>query len=253
MKTIELYYKGTIDTFIALSKGKFLNYFIPSVIVGILLGYYFYEIQAARETAKDADSLPILGGVISWVISNFVDLIDFIVESVFEFVVLVCFSPFNALLGEKYDNSLTGNKFDGGFIRLINDILRAIFIVVIALFFQLLISGSWYVLTKIINPLEAFSPIVNFVVPAFFFGFSLFDLSLERYGVSTFGSWTYSVKRMLAMLIAGSLFILLLKIPYLGIILAPGILTMITTYVYVHRENKLGQDQIIEGEESEAF
>ncbi len=248
MKTIELYYKGTIDTFIALSKGKFLNYFIPSVVLGLLLGYYFYQMLDVKEAAKDADSLPILGGVFSWIIGQFVDLIDFIVESVFEFVVLVCFSPINALLSEKYDNSLTGNKFDGGFIRLINDILRAIFIVIIALFFQLLITGSWYLLTWIVAPLDVFTPVVNFIVPAYFFGFSLFDLSLERYGVSTFRSWGYSFKRFLAMVVAGSLFILLLKIPYLGIILAPGILTMITTYVYVHREGKIVQEKIVETE-----
>ena len=248
MKTIELYYKGTIDTFIALSKGKFLNYFIPSVILGLLLGYYFYQMLDVKEAAKDADSLPILGGVFSWIISQFVGLIDFLVESVFEFVVLVCFSPINALLSEKYDNSLTGNKFDGGFIRLINDILRAIFIVIIALFFQLLITGSWYLLTWIVAPLDILTPVVNFIVPAYFFGFSLFDLSLERYGVSTFRSWGYSFKRFLAMVVAGSLFILLLKIPYLGIILAPGILTMITTYVYIHREGKIVQEKIVETE-----
>src|SRR6218665_1768276 len=207
MKIVELYYKGTIDTFQNLAKGKFLGYFIPAVIVGLLLGYYYYQTEALRNGVDDANSLPLIGSATSWIMGQFMALLDGIVDYLFEFIVLVCFSPFNSMLAEKYDNQITGNKFDGGFIRIINDVLRAIFIIVVALFLELLFMGVWYVLTKIFPVPMLATEAVNFIIGAFFFGFSLFDIALERYGVGTFASWGYGFKRFLAMIIAGSLFI----------------------------------------------
>ncbi len=246
MKTIELYAKGIVHTFETLSKGKFLGYFVPALIMGLLLGYYYFQMQEVKETANSAGSIPLLGGAISWMLGQFAGLVDSIVEFLFEFIVLVCFSPFNSLLSEKYDNYITGNQFDGGFIRVINDILRAIFIIIVAIFLQMGFMFGWWILTSIVPQLESLTPYVNFITGAFFFGASLFDLTLERYGVGTFASWGYGFRRFLAMIIAGTLFSLLLKIPYAGIILAPGLLTMVTTYVYVHRENKVGEPHIEE-------
>jgi len=246
MKTIELYGKGIVHTFETLAKGKFLGYFVPALVMGLLLGYYYFQMQEIKETANGANSIPLLGGAISWVFGQFTGLVDSIVEFLFEFIVLVCFSPFNSMLSEKYDNYITGNKFDGGFIRVINDVLRAIFIIIVAIFLQMVFMFGWWILTSIVPQLESLTPYVNFITGAFFFGASLFDLTLERYGIGTFATWGYGFRRFLAMFIAGSLFSLLLKIPYAGIILAPGLLTMVTTYVYVYRENKVGEPHIDE-------
>lgn len=251
MKTIELYGKGIVHTFQTLSKGKFLGYFLPALIMGLLLGYYYFKMQAYKEAATSTSSIPFIGGAISWTLGAFTGLIDGAVEFLFEFIVLVCFSPFNSMLSEKYDNYITGNQFDGGFIRVINDILRAIFIIIVAIFLQLAFMFGWWILVKIIPGLEPLTATVNFLTGAFFFGASLFDLTLERYGIGTFASWGYGFRRFLAMIIGGTLFSLMLKIPYAGIILAPGLLTMVTTYVYVYRENKVGEPHIVEEETEE--
>jgi CysZ protein len=239
MKSITLYGKAVAHTFETLFKGKFLLFFIPGAIAGILLAMYYAQTQSIRDVASSTEDIPIIGGIVYWFASSIGSFIDWIVEMIFQFVVLVCFSPFNCILAEKYDNYITGNKFDGGFLRILNDILRAIFIVLISLSLELLLSALWWIFTLAIPPLDAFSPLVNFIIPAFFIGFSLFDYALERYGVGTFGTLSYGFKRMLMMLVGGGLFILMLKIPYIGIILAPVIATMVTTYVYVHRESKL--------------
>lgn len=239
MKSITLYAKGVSHTFETLFKGKFLLFFIPGAIAGILLAMYFAQTQGIREMASSTEDIPWIGGIIYWFASSIGNFIDWIVEMLFQFVVLVCFSPFNCILAEKYDNYITGNKFDGGFLRIVNDMLRAIFIVIIALTLEMFISGLWWIFTVIFPPLEVLSPAVTFIIPAFFIGFSLFDYALERYGIGTFGTVGYGFKRMLLMIIGGSIFILILKIPYIGIILAPVLATMITTHVYVHRENKL--------------
>jgi CysZ protein len=239
MKGITLYAKGISHTFETLFKGKFLLFFIPGVVAGILLAMYFAQTQGIRDLASSTEDIPLIGGVIYWFVGSIGAFIDWIVEMIFQFVVLVCFSPFNCILAEKYDNYITGNKFDGGFLRIVNDMLRAIFIVFISLSLELLVSGLWWVLSFIFPPLDVLSPVVSFIIPAFFIGFSLYDYALERYGIGTFGTIGYGFKRMFLMVLGGGIFILILKIPYIGIILAPVLATMITTYVYVHRENKV--------------
>lgn len=246
IKTLELYYKGIIHTFETLAKGKLIYYFIPSIIMGVFFAYYYFQMAGARSGADSLSEIPLLGGVLSWTIGLFLDGIDAIVGFVFQFIVLVCFSPFNALLAEKYDNQITGNKFDGGFLRIINDVLRAMFIVFISILLDLVFMLGWWILTKIVPPLDAFTDIAYFIANAFFFGFSLFDYALERYNIGTFGTFGYGFKRFFTVTIGGTLFALLMMIPYIGIILAPGLVTMIVTYVYVHKENKVGLSRPID-------
>ncbi len=239
MKTLQIYGNGLIHTFDTLFKGKFLIFFLPGAIAGMLLLFYYAGTQELRDSVSSTESIPYVGGVLHWFASGIGSLIDFFVEQIYQFVILVCFSPFNCILAEKYDSYITGNKFDGGLLRIINDMLRAVFIVFVLLIMEWLCLGGWWLFTFMFPFGDTIRSIGLFLIPAFFIGFALFDYALERYNIGIFGTIGYGFKRMLTMVVGGSLFILILKIPYVGIILAPVIATMITTYVYVHRENKL--------------
>jgi len=249
MKTIQLYISGAAHAFETLMKGKFLFYFIPGLVVSIFLWVYYYQMSEYEQMTKETQEWFLIGGAVSWVLDFLGSMLTFLVEQLYMFIVLVCFSPFNCILSEKYDNYITGNKFDGGFVRMLNDLLRAIFIVIISLLLELLVVfGYWLVSLFIPDSIaEYLDPAMGFIIPSFFIGFAFYDYSLERYGEGTFSTVGYAFKRMLAMLIAGSLFTLLFNIPYVGIILAPVILTMLSTYVYVHRENKL-ETQVVEND-----
>lgn len=249
MKTIQLYISGAAHTFETLSKGKFLFYFVPGLVVSIFLWVYYYEMSGYREAAKDTQDWFLIGGAVSWILEFLGSMLTFLIEQLYMFIVLVCFSPFNCMLSEKYDNYITGNKFDGGFIRILNDLLRAIFIVILAVIMEYVFIFVYWIVSGLIPDAlgQYIDPVMYFLIPSFFIGFAFFDYSLERYGEGTFSSWGYAFKRMLAMLVAGSLFTLLFKIPYVGIILAPVFLTMLSTYVFVHREDKL-KTQIVENE-----
>lgn len=248
IKSVELYFKGVIHTFETLFKGKFLIFFIPGLIAGALWGIYYWQTKAYRVAITESAEIPYIGGAVSWVFGSLGELVDFLVDQVFKFIILVCFSPFNTVLAEKYDNYITGNKFEGGFLKMLNDILRALFIVTMSFILELALLIVWWVLSFILPFDDVLSPIINFIIPAYFFGFSLYDYALERYGVGTLGSWGYSFKRMFTMILGGSLFVGILEIPYIGIILAPVIATMVTTYVYVHREGKLPTEEPVAAE-----
>ena len=237
VKTLEYYANGIIHTFETLFKGKFLIFFLPGLIAGMFLFSYYTGTGGFRDLTSSLEDIPVIGTVLYWIVGGIGSIIDFIVDQVYQFVVLVCFSPFNCVLAEKYDSYLTGNKFEGGFLRIVNDVLRAIFIVILLLIMEWFFLGFWWLLSWIIP--EPFESIGFFIIPAFFIGFAFFDYALERYNIGVFGTIGYGFSRMLTMLLGGTLFVLILKIPYVGIILAPVITTMITTYVYVHRENKV--------------
>lgn len=239
MKTLKYYGNGIVHTFETLFKGKFLIFFLPGLLAGLALFSYYAGTQSIRDVASSTEDIPYIGGVIYWIVGGIGSIIDFIVDQIFQFVVLVCFSPFNCILAEKYDTYITGNKFDGGLLRIINDVLRAIFIVFMLFIMEWFCLGLWWLLMFMFPFGDTIEDIGFFIIPAFFLGFALFDYALERYNIGVFGTIGYGFTRMLTMIVAGSLFILILKIPYVGIILAPVITTMVTTYVYVHRENKV--------------
>jgi CysZ protein len=156
---------------------------------------------------------------------------------VFQFFVLTLLSPFNTVLSEKFDTELTGRKFEGGFIRILNDFLRMILVVILALILEFFLMGVWWILDWIL-PFGFLSPLVYFLIGSFFFGFAFYDFSLERHGVGTLGSLGFAFKKPLHMIATGALFQLVFMIPVAGIILAPVLLTMISTAVYVKMHEK---------------
>jgi CysZ protein len=110
-----------------------------------------------------------------------------ITDEFYKFFILTLLSPINCLLSEKVDNEVTGAKFDGGFVRVMKDIGRAIFLLFFTLMLNFLAMFIWYVLAWIFN-FHVIDSIVYFVIGAFFVGFSFYDFSLERYGVGFFGA-----------------------------------------------------------------
>jgi CysZ protein len=233
MKAIQHHLYALKVTFETLSKGKFLLFFLPGIIVGLiyLLAYdYTTGINTAAESTKD---VWLFGGFLSGVLSWAAGFLQAILLFVFQFFVLTLLSPFNTVLSEKFDTELTGRQFEGGFVRILNDFLRMILVVILSLVLEL-----FFMLIAWILPFGVLDPLVYFLIGSFFFGFAFYDFSLERHGVGTFGSLGFSFKKLWHMVITGALFQLIFMIPVAGIILAPVLMTMISTAVYVKMHQK---------------
>jgi CysZ protein len=220
MKSIQHHLYGIKATFEALSKGKFLLFFVPTVVAALLYYMVFYSVDDYRSDGG------FFGTIWNWII----DFAEWIMLVIFQFVVLTLLSPFNAALSEKFDEELTGKKFDSGIIKFLNDFLRMILVVVIALTLELFFSAILWVI-GIFLP-ESIEIVLSFILTSFFFGFAFFDFSLERHGVSTIASLGFAFSRFSYMVFTGAIFSLLFMIPIAGIILAPILATMISTAVY---------------------
>lgn len=216
----------------ALLKGKFLWFFIPGLIVGLIYFYFQWQVQRVHDSITNVtDAVPIVGSAITWVADGVFGIFDLITSEFYKFVVLIVLSPVNCILSEKVDSYLTGKEYKFDFVRLLNDFLRMILIVISALLMEYIFLGIWWLFSLIIP--DFIGETVFFLIASFFVGFSFYDYSMERYGLSFFKSWGMGFSKMSYMLITGGIFTLLIKIPALGIIVAPVLTAMLSTAVYI--------------------
>jgi uncharacterized protein involved in cysteine biosynthesis len=85
------------------------------------------------------------------------------------------------------------------------------------------------------------------ILLAFFTGFNSYDYSLERYDVSVGKSWKYAFSHPLHMIFTGLIFTAFLMIPFVGVVIAPVLLTMVGTICYLRMEKKV---QVMSDEQS---
>lgn len=219
-----------------LLKGKFLWFFVPGLIVGLIYLYYKWQAEKALAIAHVADDVPLVGSAIGWLADGIFSIFDLIVSEFYKFVILVILSPVNCILSEKFDSYLTGNEYKFDFIRLFNDFLRMILIVISALFLEYVFLGIWWLFSWVMP--DFIGEAIFFLIASFFVGFSFYDYSMERYGLNFFKSWGMGFSRMSYMLITGGIFTLMIKIPFVGIIVAPVLTAMLSTAVYILMNKK---------------
>lgn len=216
----------------ALLKGKFLWFFVPGLIVGLIYFYFQWQAQRVQESVTSVtDAVPLVGSAISWMADGVFSIFNLITSEFYKFVILVILSPVNCILSEKFDSYLTGTEYKFDFVRLFNDFLRMILIVISALFMEYVFLGIWWLFSLVIP--DFIGETVFFLIASFFVGFSFYDYSMERYGLNFFKSWGLGFSKMSYMLITGGIFTLMIKIPAVGIIIAPVLIAMLSTATYI--------------------
>ena len=130
------HWTGIEQVFRTLFKGKFLLYFIPGLIVGLIYLYFQFQARRIMAVAHIGDDIPVVGTAISWLADGVFSIFDLIISEFYKFVILVVLSPVNCILSEKFDSYLTGKEYKFDFIRLVNDFLRMILIVISALLLE---------------------------------------------------------------------------------------------------------------------
>jgi len=239
MKAIQHHIYAIKTSFDALSKGKYLTFFIPGLLIGLFYYWVFSSTEELKESATSLDGVPIVGEYLVSGVQGFIGFWQAFFLIIFQFFVLTILSPFNSILSEKFDADLTGRKFETGFVRILNDLLRAILVAIIALVLELIFMAVWWILHwfPLIGLLD---PIMKFLISSFFFGFAFYDYSLERHNIGTFKSLGFAFSKMGYMILSGSIFTLIFMIPIVGIILAPVLVTLFSTGAYIKLNEKTG-------------
>ncbi len=222
---------GIGQTFSALMKGKFLLFFIPGLIISLVYFYFQYQSSRLETLAHSGDSIPLIGSAVSVVVDSVFGIFNAIASETYKFILLIALSPLNCILSEKFDSYLSGTAFEFSFIRLVKDFIRMIFIVISALILEYFFLAVWWVLQWIFP--DFIGDTLFFIISSFFIGFSFYDYSMERYGMSFLSSWGLGFSKLSYMILTGAVFNLIMQIPVAGIILAPVLCAMISTAVYI--------------------
>ncbi len=246
MKAITYHIKGISVTFSELAKGNFWLFFIPGAAITAAYLIFKYALDSALGASELSSDYSWVDWIFGWInsgVSAVFSIFDFIFEQIYIFIVLTLLSPFNTLLGEKLDGKLTGKKFEANLARFINDIIRMIFVVIIALLMEVACLMIWWVISFMLG-LGILDSIVYFAISAFFFGFAFYDFALERYATKIYGTINFAFSYPLSVLLTGSIFLSIYAIPYIGIPISPVIAVMISTVVYLYLTKKLPKNEL---------
>lgn len=251
MKAINYHIRGVITSLEYLFKGKYLLFFLPGLILAGLFWYFgstFQDIDEAVDlSSKYSWWDKILRGIdsgLSWLFN----IADAATELFYIFLVLTALSPFFTALGEKFDKELTGKITEGGILRIINDLFRMIFIVIISLLLQGVFLFLYWLVDKIFGFPEMADEVVKYCINGFFLGFTFYDFALERYEKGVGSSLAFAFSAPLGMIIVGAIFQGIYSIPYVGIPLAPVLVVMISTVAYAYYKKYLPKSKQLSNE-----
>ena len=147
--------------------------------------------------------------------------IAYLLYKVNKYLVLVLLSPLLAYASERTEEICTGAQYPFSWPRLLHDALRGSLIALRNGLLEVLASivvWSMSLLLPIMLPVTA---ILLFLISAYFYGFSMFDYIMERRRLRIGESVRAVNDRLGAVLANGTLFSLLMKVPLLGMTMAP--------------------------------
>lgn len=141
--------------------------------------------------------------------------------STYKYIVLMIMSPLLAVLSEKTDELITGNKYKFNLKQLFSDIRRGWTIVLRNLFIEFGFVIIFFFL-GFIPIVGLICPVIIFIISMYFYGFSMIDYTNERYRLSIKQSVQYVQKNKGFAIANGFIFYLILMIPLLGLLIAPS-------------------------------
>lgn len=169
-----------------------------------------------------------LQGFVLFFIMILIKVFFFFVFAMFGgYITLILLSPVLAVLSERTEKILTGKIYRFNFRQFIKDILRSVVFSFRNMFFQTTISILIFIIsfTPVIGLV---SPFAFFIVSAYFYGFSFMDYSLERKKISVQNSTNFILNNKGLAISTGTVFSLLLLVPYIGFFVA-GFAAIIST------------------------
>lgn len=217
------------------SKGFFKYMFFP-LIINILL--FWIGMSQVIELAKFArDSFMewinlggaefwgsgVLRGLLSGIITTLIYVLFFISFIYLGgYIIVIILSPLFSIISEKAEHVLTDNAYDYPFEfkQFFKDVFRGIGIAIRNLALETGIMILVFIVGLILSFISWIGVIFTFFITSYFFGFSYMDYSNERYKRSLKESVKFMRKYKWVAIVNGSLFAMVLFIPYIGVALS---------------------------------
>lgn len=216
---------------------SFLLFFLPGVFIAVLFLLVNQQLAAVGSYKSYLDYIPYVGKYLEKGAGFLEEILSGMTVFLYQFFVITLLSPFHTLLSEKVETKITSERFPFSWEKIVSDVVRTLGIVILGGLFYLLLKLIWLFVAWVFG-LDFLSPYVTFLLISFFTGFNSYDYSLERHDVSVLKSWKFGQKYMSYMLLSGSLFGLIMLLPTIGVVLAPVVLTMSSTVVFIRLKQR---------------
>lgn len=224
-------------TILQIVQGRYLLYFIPGIVIALFYIIYMSQIKSVNDMLSIVDYIPWVGGYLEEGKNTVFGWLEGVSLYFYQFIIITLLSPFHTLLSERIDENITQRTFKSGWEKIINDLIRTLGVVILGGLMFIVLKLTWMLFAWLLG-ISFLNPFISAILVGFFTGFNSYDFSLERDDVSVFQSWRYSRKHWLHMVITGGIFSAFLFIPYIGVVLAPVILTMIGTFCYIRIQQR---------------
>ena len=164
-----------------------------------------------------------LRGLLTGIITTLVYVIFFI-SFVYlgGYIIVIILSPLFSIISEKTEHVLTNDAFEYPFElkQFMKDVFRGIGIAIRNLALETAVMILVFLVGLLLSFISWIGVIFMFFITSYFFGFSYMDYSNERYKRSLKESVKFMRKYKWVAVVNGSLFALVLFIPYIGVALS---------------------------------
>jgi CysZ protein len=224
-------------TFLQIVQGRYLLYFIPGIVIALFYIIYMSQVKSVDGMLSVVSYIPWVGSYLEEGKNTLFDWLEGVSLYFYQFIIITLLSPFHTLLSERIDEDITKRSFKSGWEKVINDLIRTLGVVILGGLLFVGMKLIWMLFAWLLG-ISFLNPFISALLVGFFTGFNSYDFSLERNNISVFQSWKYSRKHWVHMVITGGIFSAFLFIPYIGVVMAPVILTMIGTFCYIRIEQR---------------
>ncbi len=235
-KQLSIGFKGYFKaTELLFSKG-FIKYMIFPLLLNILIFWFgMSQIVDLSVTARHAFinwidlgnaefwGAEYLRGALSGIITALIYVLFFISFAYLGgYIIIMLLSPLFSIISEKTEKFVSGQDIDYPFEfkQFIRDILRGLGIAIRNVLFETGIMILVFIAGLIFSLISWVGVLFMFFVSSYFYGFSYMDYSNERYRRNIKESVAFMRKYKWVAVVNGSLFALVLFIPYVGVALS---------------------------------
>lgn len=233
------------DSFKLISNNRLYWFFLPPLfLIGVIiwvstsftswLKNYLYQFIIDQITISDIWLLNTLNNTLSVILFILIKVFLFVLFAYWGgFIVLIFISPLLSMVSEKTEKLITGKSYPFSSVQFLKDLFRGIRLAARNMIMQTLLTLILFIV-GFIPVIGLIAPILLFIVSAYYFGYVFFDYSLERkqFSISQSNAWISNHKWYV--ITHGSVFSLVLMIPFLGVFLASFISILSVMAATIH-------------------
>ena len=159
-----------------------------------------------------------------WIILVINGVFSSISNTAYSFLIVTLLSPVYSYLSERIETDMSGKTYEFVLKEIIKNITRTARIFIFMILTELLLSV--FVSFLLIIPFML-------LIQAFFFGWAFLDYSLERHAYAFKKTQSFVSSHWLYCTLVGLTFLILSKIPYLGLAIGAVVATILATYMFI--------------------